>query len=208
MRRLHLAAGVACLALVFALAATVSSCMGTVGIGDACSSDGDCEPPVQQPPGAIVSTACALGRCHYKCSMQSSSFCGAGSECVQVGASYVCTLPDESTCPCPAGLLCGTDKLCHTPCTSPSQCQLSTQTCIEGACVDNGLPDGGPDASPAEAGADSASADTGGPSDSSSRDSAPPADTGTAEAGDGSHPDGSPSEGGQIDGSPKDAPGG
>jgi hypothetical protein len=205
MRRLHLAAGAACLALVLALSATVSSCMSSVGIGDACSSTGDCEPTISQPTGAMVSTLCALGRCHYEC--PSSSFCGTGSSCVHVGSSDVCTLPDESVCPCPAGLQCGPDKLCHTSCTSPGLCLPFTQTCIMEACIDNAVPDGGPDASPIEAGSDAA--DTGGPGDSSSRDSAaPPSDTGGAEAGDSSRSDGSPAEASPADANPpKDAPG-
>jgi hypothetical protein len=139
--RVPVFAAFACLALAVAVSAAVSSCIGAVGIGDTCSTMGDCAQPSVQPTGLLVQVTCSLGRCHYECT--SSSFCGVGSECVAVGQTpAVCTLPDESTCPCPAGLECGPDKLCHTACpTSPC---LSMQTCMAGACIDNPFPDGGP----------------------------------------------------------------
>jgi hypothetical protein len=189
-RRVVLA--VTCLAVAGGLAVTASSCIGAVGIGDSCSSSSDCEQPSAQPPGLTVSAVCALGRCHYECG--STSFCGIGSECVEVGAAYVCTLPDEGTCTssCPGALECGPDRLCHTAC--PAGACLMSQTCVAGLCIDDVVSDAGPETGSRDAAVEAPAADTSVPPDTSaprdtgSPESASPPDTGT----EGGHPDANP----------------
>jgi hypothetical protein len=149
------------LGLVVLVSAAGIHCDDKYGEGAICAYDKDCN-------GGLV---CEFSRCHATCTVTSD--CGSGSECWAVpgvtgGAPGVCAQTVESGCAddagagspadCPESLVCGSDDLCHAPCSASAKC-LAEQTCVPqsstvSACFDVASPDGGTDTGSKDAGKD------------------------------------------------------
>lgn len=115
----------------------LAACDPGVSVGGApCEYNSDCEEGL----------ACVNGRCGSECRMHRD--CPLESECLIAGDTGLgrCRLPTDTCEQCEVGLVCGEDRLCHSPCGM--QCPDDGE-CIGGACVrvssDAGAPsDSGP----------------------------------------------------------------
>ena len=128
------------LLLALATLSLAGGCRTYTPLGEQCSLNTDCEPPL----------VCRLSRCRNWCSGDRD--CPVGLYCaVDNQGLGSCLLPDESECDvsgpevCPDGTACAPNGICMSTCESSVEC-LWSGACIEGFCVDVTLSedDGGP----------------------------------------------------------------
>jgi hypothetical protein len=114
---------------------------GTVGGGDRCLCDTDCEPGANC--GIELAAGFPGGSCIKSCdpTMTMVDQCGVGRQCRGIGSNGFCSKNCETQADCGPGRVCtGTPRHCYPHCATGAECRSGHCDLYRGLCAEDDKP--------------------------------------------------------------------